>query len=106
MTPRQQLIKTLNHETPDHICVDFGAGGLTGIASGVCECAVYNPKLPLKFKLRFKKEQLPWLTNWQHLVNNEYVTTQEPGTNPPIGQSVARQNHALKFLQPGETQVY
>lgn len=33
MIPRHRLIKTLNHETPDHICVDFGAGGQTGIGA-------------------------------------------------------------------------
>lgn len=34
MTPRQRLIATLNHETPDRLCVDFGAGGQTGM--GIC----------------------------------------------------------------------
>ncbi len=33
MTPRERLIKTLNHETPDHLCVDMGAGGQTGIGA-------------------------------------------------------------------------
>jgi hypothetical protein len=31
MTPRERLIKTLNHEVPDRLCVDLGAGGQTGI---------------------------------------------------------------------------
>ena len=31
MTPRERLIKTLNNETPDRLCVDLGAGGQTGI---------------------------------------------------------------------------
>lgn len=33
MTPRERLIKTLNHETPDRLCVDLGAGGQTGIGA-------------------------------------------------------------------------
>lgn len=33
MTPRNRLIKTLNHETPDRLCVDLGAGGQTGIGA-------------------------------------------------------------------------
>ena len=33
MTPRERLIKTLNHETPDRLCVDMGAGGQTGIGA-------------------------------------------------------------------------
>jgi hypothetical protein len=34
MTPRERLIATLNHETPDRVCVDFGAGGQTGMGAG------------------------------------------------------------------------
>ena len=33
ITPRERLIKTLNHETPDRLCVDLGAGGQTGIGA-------------------------------------------------------------------------
>lgn len=74
--------------------------------SGICECAVYNATIPLGVKLRFKKEQLPWLTNWQHWGKNEYVTALEPGTHPPIGQSDARKEGSLIFIQPGETKAY
>ena len=45
-------------------------------------------------------------TNWQHWGRNEYVTALEPGTHPPIGQSTARKNHSLLFIQPGETRIY
>lgn len=34
MTPRQRLIATLNHEPADRLCVDFGAGGQTGMGVG------------------------------------------------------------------------
>ncbi len=74
--------------------------------SGICECGIFNSKIPLKVYLRFKKEQLPWLTNWQHWGKKEYVTALEPGTNSPIGQSSARKNKTLLFIQPGETRVY
>ena len=33
MTPRERLIKALNHQTPDRLCVDLGAGGQTGIGA-------------------------------------------------------------------------
>jgi len=74
--------------------------------SGICECSISNHNIPLKVKLQFKKEQLPWLTNWQHWGKNEYVIGLEPGTHPPIGQSVSRQNQTLLFIHPGETRVY
>ncbi|MDX9881160.1 MAG: aldose 1-epimerase family protein [Prolixibacteraceae bacterium] len=75
-------------------------------SSGICECAIYNPYIKLGIKLRFKKEQLPWLTNWQHWGRNEYVTALEPGTHPPIGQSKARKEGSLIFIHPGETREY
>jgi hypothetical protein len=34
MTPRRRLQAILEHKTPDRLCVDFGAGGQTGM--GVC----------------------------------------------------------------------
>jgi len=34
MTSRQRLAATLNHQEPDRLCVDFGAGFQTGIGAG------------------------------------------------------------------------
>lgn len=33
MNQRERLLKTLNHEEPDRLCVDLGAGGQTGIGA-------------------------------------------------------------------------
>jgi hypothetical protein len=38
LTSRQRLIQTLNHQEPERLCVDFGAGGQTGMGAG----AVYR----------------------------------------------------------------
>jgi hypothetical protein len=56
--------------------------------------------------MRFDKNQLPWLTNWQHWGKDEYVTGLEPGTNPPIGQAKACKENQLIFLEPGEKRSY
>lgn len=74
--------------------------------TGVCQYEVFNPKLPLRVRIKCSKEQLPWLTNWQHWGENEYVTALEPGTHPPIGQSTARKEDSLIFIDPGETKSY
>jgi hypothetical protein len=74
--------------------------------SGQCTCGLYNAHLGLALALRFPKKQLPWLTNWQHFGQNEYVTGLEPGTNPPIGQAKAREQNQLIQLAPGESRVY
>ncbi|MCY7350430.1 MAG: aldose 1-epimerase family protein [Cytophagaceae bacterium] len=74
--------------------------------SGQCTAGLYNAKLGIAVALRFQKAQLPWLTNWQHWGDGEYVTGIEPGTHPPIGQTAARQQQSLLFLQPGESRTY
>lgn len=73
---------------------------------GQCLGGLYNKKLGIALAIRFKKEQLPWLTNWQHWGKGEYVTGIEPGTNRVIGQAKARQQGELNFIQPGETKHY
>jgi hypothetical protein len=74
--------------------------------NGECFTGIFNPQLNIAAKLTFRKDQLPWLTNWQHWGEGEYVTGLEPGTNPPIGQSKARKDEQLIFLQPGEKKLY
>jgi hypothetical protein len=73
-------------------------------ASGMCTCGVLNPGLGVALRIRFKKEQLPCLTNWQHWGLREYVTGLEPGTHYPTGQRQARQDGTLIFLEPGASQ--
>jgi hypothetical protein len=73
---------------------------------GACQCGLYNASINLAVALKFKKAQLPWLTNWQHWGKGEYVTGLEPGTNPPIGQIQAKKDGALIQLKPGDTKTY
>lgn len=74
--------------------------------AGDCVCGLHNSRLGIAIAIRFKKEQLPWLTNWQHWGKGEYVTGLEPGTNPPIGQAKARKENSLIRLAPGECLSY
>ncbi|QJW92259.1 aldose 1-epimerase family protein [Spirosoma taeanense] len=75
-------------------------------SSGQCTAGLYNPQLGFAVAMRFQKDQLPWLTNWQHWGKGEYVTGVEPGTHPPIGQAKAREQQSLIFLEPGESRTY
>ncbi|WKZ61348.1 MAG: aldose 1-epimerase family protein [Cyclobacteriaceae bacterium] len=72
-------------------------------SDGICECGISNQSIKLEIFIRFKKHQLPWLTNWQHWGRNEYVTALEPCTHPPIGQAKARDEGTLINLLPSET---
>jgi len=73
---------------------------------GICIVGLYNRRLGLALVLKYKKKQLPWLSNWQHWGPGEYVTALEPGTNPPIGQSKAREQKTLIHIAPGKSRIY
>jgi len=73
---------------------------------GVCTVGLYNRKIGLSLAMKYKKEQLPWLANWQHFGPSEYVTALEPGTNPPIGQRKAREQKELIHIAPGKSKTY
>ena len=74
--------------------------------NGECICGVHNPALELAVAIQFSKQELPWMTNWQHWGKGEYVTGLEPGSHPPIGQSKARENETLIFIAPGKRIQY
>jgi hypothetical protein len=73
---------------------------------GNCCCGLFNEKISLALSIRFKKAQLPWLTNWQHWGKGEYVTGLEPGTHQPVGQNEVRRRGDLTILQPGESKAF
>jgi hypothetical protein len=99
-------------EVPNPLKHHNGPGEDVGVINpdadenGNCACGLHNKQLGLALALHFKKSQLPWLSNWQHWGTREYVTGIEPGTNPPVGQSKARKDNALIFLEPGEKRSY
>lgn len=75
-------------------------------AENISVCGLNNKSLGINIKLKFQKDQLPWLANWQHWGKGEYVCGLEPSTNPLSGQKKARELNELIFLQPGETKTY
>jgi hypothetical protein len=79
---------------------------VTANSAGQYTCGLHNSRIGIAVALRFQKKQLPWLTNWQHWGKGEYVTGLEPGTNPPIGQAKAREQHELIYLAPGKSRQY
>jgi hypothetical protein len=75
-------------------------------AAGLCTCSAFNPAIGMGLEITFRKEQLPWLVNWQHWGKGEYVTALEPATNLTLGQSHARNDGSLIVLKPGESRAY
>ena len=75
-------------------------------SNGVCTVGLVNNKIRCALVMKYKKQQLPCLTNWQHWGFGEYVCALEPGTNFPMGQSNARQQDKLIMLEPGKKLQY
>lgn len=73
---------------------------------GYCLTGICNKKLSLGLAMKYKKRQLPVLTNWQLWKKGDYITALEPGTNGPIGQNAAKQQKELIYLQPGKSRTY
>ncbi|MHC4122803.1 MAG: aldose 1-epimerase family protein [Planctomycetota bacterium] len=74
--------------------------------TGICTVGVNNPRLGMALMMRYKKKQLPWLTNWQHWGYGEYTNALEPGTHPPTGQSKAKEDKTIINLRPGQSRTY
>jgi len=73
---------------------------------GLCHVGLVNTALNLGLTIKYQKQQLPALTNWQHWGPGEYVCALEPGTNSPIGQNKAKELNELVLLEPGEKRNY
>lgn len=90
-------------------CASGEACGFIDVAAdkgGNCITGIHNKKIGLTAVIKFRKKQLPWLTNWQHWGRGEYVTALEPGTNPPIGQAEAKRQKKLIYIKPGKSRSY
>ncbi len=55
---------------------------------------------PLGIVLRYRKSQLPQLTEWKMMGEGCYVVGLEPGTVNPIGRAAARERGMLPMIEP------
>lgn len=100
------------HKCPSPLDIHKGTGEAVAFvdidsdANDECIAGIHNTELNIAVKLTFNKKQLPWLINWQHWGEGEYVTGIEPATHPPIGQAKARKKNELIFIAPGEKKIY
>ena len=75
-------------------------------SKGYCLAGICNKNLGIGITMKYKKRQLPVLTNWQLWKKGDYITALEPGTNGPIGQTAAKQQKELIYLLPGKSRTY
>ena len=73
-------------------------------SDGWVTCALINRGLGdgVGLRLRYRLEELPFLTQWKMLGDREYVLGIEPGNCKPIGRAAAREAGELAELAAGE----
>lgn len=78
-------------------------------ADGYTSATVVNERLDggLGLRLRFRKDQLPWMMEWRQLGQGAYVLGLEPANCPTIeGRAEAVKRGTLPMLHPGEERHY
>lgn len=76
-------------------------------SDGYCRIGVINNRIfdnkKLRLTMKYKKEQMPILTEWKRMDSGEYVIGLEPG-NCHVGGRIKEREvfKTLKYLEPGE----
>ncbi len=70
--------------------------------NGFAHAGIFNDNINKGVVLSYKKEQLPYFTEWKMMGKTDYVLGLEPGNCTPDGRDVLRKNGTLEFLQPEE----
>lgn len=71
---------------------------------GFARCALSNEKLGLGVEIAYRKEELPFLTEWKMTGEGEYVVGLEPANCHVEGQAAEKEKFkTLKILRPDES---
>ncbi|MCE5188571.1 MAG: aldose 1-epimerase family protein [Eubacteriales bacterium] len=69
-------------------------------------CALKNDRLGLALKLSFKKNELPFFTQWKSIASGDYVMGLEPGNCHVEGMEREREMGSLAVLKAGESRDF
>ena len=67
---------------------------------------VRNKALGIEAVIRFRKSQLPELTQWKLMRSGDYVLGIEPCNCRTFGRATERAEGRLKWIEPGETKTF
>ena len=74
---------------------------------GWCRIGLVNPRLKLGLEIRYSKESLPRMANWQHFgPRGCYVSALEPFSGSLLGSARDKHPQAQQYLAPGESKRY
>jgi hypothetical protein len=71
-------------------------------ADGMSEAALFNPRLKLGVRVRFRKAELPFMAQWKMMGKGTYVVGFEPANAFVLGRAGERAAGRLQMLEPGE----
>lgn len=69
-------------------------------AGGMAKAEIWNARIGLGFRVRFRKAELPNLWQWNMFSERDYVMGLEPGNCGPGGRATARANGQVRVLPP------
>lgn len=72
-------------------------------ADGMVRITLRNPKAQLAMTVGYRKAELPFLTQWKMMREQEYVMGLEPGNCYPTGQVAEKERGALRVIAPEES---
>jgi hypothetical protein len=70
---------------------------------GFARMTLRNPELELAMTVAYRKAELPFLTQWKMMGEQEYVMGVEPGNCCPTGQAAEKERGDLRLIEPGES---
>ncbi len=70
---------------------------------GMARMTLTNPDLKLALEIAYRKAELPYLTQWKMMGEQEYAMGLEPANCHPDGQTQERKNGTLRMIDPDET---
>lgn len=74
--------------------------------NGAGYAKIYQPKLDIGLSISFDSNSLDGFVEWKMMGVRDYVLGLECGNCYPDGRAAMRQSGMLKFLNPGEKQIY
>ncbi|WP_432103186.1 aldose 1-epimerase family protein [Streptomyces sp. bgisy091] len=75
-------------------------------AEGLVRPRLVNDRLGVYFELEYDQAQFPAFFQWMHLREGAYAVGFEPSTHHVAGETAARVDGSMTFLEPGEERLY
>ena len=73
---------------------------------GLTFASIINEPMEIGFYISYNQKELPFLTEWKMMGQQDYVVGIEPGNCLPIGRKASKEKGWLDKLEPGNTKSF